>query len=88
MSGSMAKVVVGLVLIAVAFIIFPIVLTGTDTILAWTSDNFSISTFTGLETVVKIAPLLVFLGFLFSGGFLTFQGFRGEGGGKAGRGLH
>jgi len=84
MSGGMTKVVVGLVMIAVAFIIFPIVLSGASIVLG----NSNIATYTGLETVVKIAPLLVFLGFLFGGGFLTFQGFRGEGGGKAGRGLH
>jgi len=84
MSGNTTKVVAGLVMIAVAFITFPIVLTGAWTILS----NANIADYTGLETLVKIAPTLVFLAFLFGGGFLSFQGFRGEGGGKAGRGLH
>jgi len=89
MSSNTIAIIVGLMMIAVAFIIFPMVLTGTNTILAWTaSDNTTISQFTGLETIVKIAPTLVFLVFLFGGGFLSFQGFRSGGGGKAGRGLH
>jgi len=73
-----SKLVIGLVLIAVALIVFPIVLTGANQILTWTEDAASISDFTGLETLVKISPLLIFIGSLAAGGVLTFSGFRGR----------
>lgn len=76
MGSNMTKMVIGLVLIAVALIVFPIVLTGVNEILTWSEGGANVGTFTGLETLVKIAPLLLFIGFLTSGGILTFTGFR------------
>lgn len=62
--------VLGIVMIAIAFVVFPVILDGTDEILAATNiDNY-----TGLESVAKIAPLIVFVSMLFSGGLLTFRG--------------
>ena len=81
MSGDMTRMVVGLVMIAVAFIIFPIVLTGANTII--TDPN--IADYTGLETLAKIAPLLVFIGLLVGGGALSFTGFRTRVGRKKAR---
>ena len=66
----MDKTFVGLILIAVGLIVFPVVLTGAAEILA----DANLADYTGLETLVKIAPLLVFIGFLSTGGILTFQG--------------
>lgn len=90
---GMTKMVIGLVLIAVALIVFPIVLTGTSEVLEWSStDNTTtISDFTGLETLVQIAPLLIFIGFLAGGGVLTFRGVQerraGRRSGKSSRSL-
>lgn len=76
--GDMTKMVIGLVLIAVALIVFPIVMTGANEVLNWSgTGSATISDFTGLETLVAIAPLLIFIGFLAGGGVLTFQGIRG-----------
>ena len=60
----------GIVMIAIAFVIFPIVLDATDTVLA----SANITTYTGLQSVVKIAPLIVFVGLLFGGGFSLYSG--------------
>ena len=76
--SDMTKMVIGLVLIAVALIVFPIVMTGANEVLQWTgTGSATISDFTGLETLVQIAPLLIFIAFLAGGGILTFQGVSG-----------
>lgn len=78
--GDTMKLVIGIVMIAVCIIVFPIALSGIDTIL----NMGSIGDYTGLETMVQITPLLIWIGVLLGGGLLTFQGFRGRmgGGGK------
>lgn len=63
-------IVLGIVMIAIAFVVFPVVIDGSDEILAATN----IAQYTGLASVVKIAPLIVFVSMLFGGGFLTFRG--------------
>ena len=63
-------IVLGIVMIAIAFVVFPVVIDGSDEILAATN----IASYTGLASVVKIAPLIVFVSMLFGGGFLTFRG--------------
>ena len=81
--GDTSKMVIGLVLIAVALIVFPIVMTGANEVLQWTgTGSATVSDFTGLETLVAIAPLLIFIGFLAGGGVLTFSGFKGYRAGK------
>lgn len=58
---------IAMIFIAVGFIVYPIVITGTDAILAYEfSGNASItdSTYTGLTAVSGIVPLLILLGFV------------------------
>lgn len=64
------NIVLGIVTIAIAFIIFPVILDGTNTILG----NTHISDYTGLASVVKIAPMIVFVAMVFGGGLLTWTG--------------
>lgn len=67
---------IAMIFIAVGFIIFPVILDGTDGILAWTSGNLTVANFTGLASTVGIFPLIALLGFVASGvlsGFLGFQ---------------
>ena len=86
---SIQSVVMGVILIMVAFIMFAVVLDSVDTLLSWVgAGGTTLADFTGLEAIITIAPLLIFIGLLAGGGWLTFQGLRGGGGGKAGRGLH
>lgn len=72
MNNNIWKVVGGIVCIAIALILFPIVLDGVQTILT----DANIADYTGLEAVASVTPLLVFVGLIFSGGFLTFTGVR------------
>jgi hypothetical protein len=68
------KMFLGLIMIAVSFILFPIVMEGAATILA----DANLADYTGLETIVAIAPTLVFVGMLFGGGVLTYMGAKGR----------
>ena len=72
---------IGMVFLAVGFIVFPIVTTATDAILAWSySANAGLatsnSTFTGLQQVVGIVPLLVLVGFVTAGAVTGFLGYK------------
>lgn len=91
MGGNIKAIVVGIIMIVVALLMFGIVLDSVQALLDWTSGGAVISDFTGLEQLVTISPLLIFIGLLAGGGWLTFKGFgAGEGGGgrHRGRGLH
>lgn len=81
MSGNVWKIVIGLVAVAIAFIIFPIVLDGVAVILA----DANLADYTGLEAMASVAPLLVFVAMLFTGGLLTFQGVKGMRSGRSKR---
>ena len=78
-------VAIGLIMVAVGFIIFPIVVTGTDAILSYadgalSNHVFTAANFTGLTSVAALTPLLVLLGFIVSTvlvGFMGVQTFRG-----------
>ncbi len=72
MNSSMLWMGLGLVMIAVAFIIFPIVIDGADAIR--TAGN--VSEYTGLSSLVSIGPTIVFVGLLFGGVVTTFFGGR------------
>lgn len=65
------KIVMGIILIVVAFILFPIVLTASDTI-----GSANISNLTGLDSMRTIGPTILFVAMVFSGGFLGFTGFK------------
>ena len=64
------NLILGIIMIAIAFVVFPIVLDGAATILA----DANLADYTGLDAVVSISPLVVFVAMLFGGGLLTFQG--------------
>jgi len=70
---SMISMVMGIIAIAIAFVVFPIVLDATSGILT----HSSIASFTGLESIAKVAPLIVFVGLLAGGGFGLFKGVQG-----------
>ena len=71
--GANAGVLIGLVMIAISFIIFPIVLDGANEIL----DHASIDSYTGLAEIASIGPLLVFVIMLFGGlGLTTYSAYQ------------
>jgi cell division protein FtsX len=70
--NSIMKTIGGIVTIVIAFILFPIILDSTATILA----DANIANYTGLSSLVKVAPLLIFVGMLFGGGMLSWTGAR------------
>ncbi len=70
MQGGLITTAIGLVLIAVSFIIFPIVIEGAEE----TRLATNVSQYTGLDSMVKIGPTLVFVGLLFGGVVATFFG--------------
>lgn len=81
MKSSLISFTIGLVLIAVGFIVFPIVIEGAEqTRLATNVDQY-----TGLSSLVSIGPTLAFVGFLFGGVVAIFfggvQGFKAIKGG-------
>lgn len=76
---------IGMIFLAVGFIIFPINLNATDTILSWHSANYSAgppqvgyqtSDFTGLTAVTGILPLVILLGFVAAGAITGFMGIK------------
>jgi len=77
--GGILVMGIGMVFLAVGFIIFPIVTDATDDLLGWVcTDNASITdaSFTGFTAVVGITPLLVLVGFLAAGVFSMYLGIR------------
>jgi len=70
---SMLSMVMGIISIAIAFVIFPIVLDAISGILT----HASIADFTGLASIAKVAPLMVFVGLIAGGSFGLFQGIKG-----------
>jgi len=77
--ASILMMGIGMVFLAVGFIMFPIVTDATDDLLAWEcSANSSITdaTFTGFTQVIGITPLLVLLGFVAAGIFAMYLGIK------------
>ena len=72
MITGLVEMFIALILIAVGFIIFPILIDGAEEIRLATN----ISEYTGLSSIVSIGPTLIFVFFLFGGGVLGFFGFR------------
>ena len=71
--GGNTGVLLGLVMIAISFIVFPVVLDGANEIL----DHANISDYTGLEQIAAIGPMLVFVVMLFGGlGLTVYSGYR------------
>lgn len=70
---------IGMIFLAVGFIIYPIIMDACDEILGWTcSANGSISdaTFTGLTEITGIIPLLVLVAFVTAGAITGFMGYK------------
>lgn len=84
--GSIMLMGIGMVFLAVGFIMFPIVTTATDSLLAYAyTVNAAITdaSFTGFTAVIGITPLLVLIGYLSAAVFSMFLGvklMRGAGG--------
>jgi len=82
---------IGMVFLAVGFIMFPIVTDSTDALLDWIcTANTSITdaTFTGFSSVVGITPLLVLVGFLAAGVFAMYLGVKISKGAAGGTSLN
>ena len=71
--GANSGVLIGLVMIAISFIVFPIVLDGADEILG----HANITDYTGLSDIAAIGPMLVFVVMLFGGlGLTVYSGYK------------
>lgn len=77
MKGKMT-IVMGIVMIALAILMFPMVLTGTNEIL---SHN-DIDDYTGLGDIASIAPTIIFLALIVAGSVTTVKGVRKQKKGK------
>jgi len=76
-SGAM-KIVVGIIAIAISFIVFPVALDGVQVVLS----DANLADYTGLEAVAQVTPLLIWVSMLFTGGLLTFQGMKSTSAGR------
>ncbi len=75
--GGILLMGIGMVFLAVGFIMFPIVTDACDDLLAYTyTGNITVTdaTYTGFTSVVSIAPLLVLIGYLSAAVFSMFLG--------------
>jgi len=70
--SAIMRIVGGIIAIVIAFILFPIILDGAATILA----DANLADYTGLEQLVEVSPLLIFVGMIFGGGMLTWTGIK------------
>lgn len=73
MTSNWMKIVMAMVGMAIAFVLFPTVLTGTATI----TGHTHITNFTGLSNVANIGPLVIFVGLIFGSGFSGYLGYKG-----------
>ena len=74
---EMLKIGGGLIGIFILVIFFEVTMDGFASLIGWSSGGTTISTFTGLSPLVKIAPLLVWLAVLGSSIWLIVGGARG-----------
>lgn len=75
--GGILIMGIGMVFLAVGFIMFPIVTTATDDLLAYSftsNATCKASYFTGFEAIVGITPLLVLIGYLSAAVFAMYLG--------------
>lgn len=84
--GGILLMGIAMVFLAVGFIIYPIVTTATDTLLAYefsTNITNNAALFTGFVPVIGITPLLILIGYLTASVFTMFLGIRvAKGGGS------
>ena len=77
--GGIIMMGIGMVFIAVGFIMFPIATTACDTILAYaytTNATINTASYTGLTAIVGITPLLILLGFVSAAVITGFLGMK------------
>ena len=75
--GGILMMGIGMVFLAVGFIIYPIILTACDGLLAYdctANGTIVASYFTGFEALVGVTPLLVLIGFLTASVFTMYLG--------------
>ena len=88
--GGILVMGIGMVFLAVGFIMYPIVITATNALLAYVcAANASVnaanaSAFTGFAAIVGITPLLVLVGYMSAGIFSMYLGVRMMKGGAGG----
>jgi len=85
--GGILIMGIGMVFLAVGFIMFPIVTTATDTLLAYAcTANATVNAayFTGFTAIVGITPLLVLVGYLSAAVFSMYLGVKMMKGGAGG----
>ena len=86
--GSILLMGIGMVFLAVGFIMFPIVTTATDALLVYAysvnAAGCSVTTFTGFSAIVGITPLLVLVGYLSAAVFSMYLGVKMMKGGAGG----
>lgn len=92
--GGILIMGIGMVFLAVGFIMYPIIMTATDALLAYTSStNVSAAAtcnatyFTGFSPIVGITPLLVLIGYLSAAVFAMYLGVKVMKGGEGGTSL-
>ena len=68
--SGILKVVIGLVGIAISFLLFPIIMDATYGV----TNHDNIALFTGLDDIANIAPLVIFVGMLFGSGMSIYAG--------------
>ncbi len=66
------KIVLGIIGLAISMIVFPIIMDVTATILA----HASLASFTGLEALVKVTPLLAWVGLIVISALSAMSGFK------------
>ena len=84
--GGVLIMGIGMVFLAVGFIMYPIVTTATDTLLAYsftTNATCNAAYFTGFTAIVGITPLLVLIGYLSAAVFAMYLGVKMMKGGAA-----
>ena len=92
--GAILMMGIGMVFLAVGFIMFPIVTSATDSLLSWNctanaSSNGSLQIvnhtyYTGFDAIVGITPLLVLVGYLSAAVFSMYLGVKMMKGGAGG----
>lgn len=68
MSGMM-KIVMAIIGVTVALILFPIIITQANVL--WTAAG---TTYTGMQSLVAVAPLIILVGLVVGSGFMGYSG--------------
>ena len=66
-----SEIFMSMVFTAIMFIVFPIILLFTNAILTWTGTYGNITQFTGMSSIIGIAPLIIFVGAVFGNVLFT-----------------